>query len=125
MSVAARVAQEVGTKLGNEVGYAIRFEDCTSERTVLKYMTDGMLLREFLGEPDLASYSAIILDEALTLTLTLTLPLTARGGGRQAARARQPRGRRALDGRRAQAVGLRRRRARLGLRPARSMGAAG
>ena len=64
MSVAARVAQEVGTKLGNEVGYAIRFEDCTSERTVLKYMTDGMLLREFLGEPDLASYSAIILDEA-------------------------------------------------------------
>ena len=50
MSVAARVAQEVGTKLGNEVGYAIRFEDCTSERTVLKYMTDGMLLREFLGE---------------------------------------------------------------------------
>ena len=58
------------------MGYAIRFEDCTSERTVLKYMTDGMLLREFLGEPDLASYSAIILDEALTLILTLTLPLT-------------------------------------------------
>ena len=41
----------------SQVGYAIRFEDCTSERTVLKYMTDGMLLREFLGEPDLASYS--------------------------------------------------------------------
>eukprot|EP00965_Chrysotila_dentata_P097984 3239816-Pleurochrysis_carterae.AAC.1 len=57
MSVAKRVADEVGCKLGNEVGYAIRFEDCTSERTVLKYMTDGMLLREFLGEPDLASYS--------------------------------------------------------------------
>ena len=36
MSVASRVAQEVGTKLGNEVGYAIRFEDCTSDRTVLK-----------------------------------------------------------------------------------------
>ena len=69
MSVASRVAQEVGTKLGNEVGYAIRFEDCTSERTVLKYMTDGMLLREFLGEPDLASYSAIILDEAHERTL--------------------------------------------------------
>uniref|UniRef100_A0A8U8B8S8 Helicase ATP-binding domain-containing protein n=1 Tax=Geospiza parvula TaxID=87175 RepID=A0A8U8B8S8_GEOPR len=56
MSVAARVAVEMGTKLGNEVGYSIRFEDCTSERTVLKYMTDGMLLREFLTEPDLASY---------------------------------------------------------------------
>eukprot|EP00964_Phaeocystis_antarctica_P028937 scaffold16299_cov63-Phaeocystis_antarctica.AAC.2 len=69
MSVASRVAQEVGTKLGNEVGYAIRFEDCTSDRTVLKYMTDGMLLREFLGEPDLASYSAIILDEAHERTL--------------------------------------------------------
>ncbi|NWZ60431.1 DHX16 helicase, partial [Haliaeetus albicilla] len=56
MSVAARVAVEMGTKLGNEVGYSIRFEDCTSERTVLKYMTDGMLLREFLTEPDLGSY---------------------------------------------------------------------
>ena len=69
MSVAARVADEVGTKLGNEVGYAIRFEDCTTERTVLKYMTDGMLLREFLGEPDLASYSAMMLDEAHERTL--------------------------------------------------------
>lgn len=38
------------------MGYSIRFEDCTSERTVLRYMTDGMLLREFLSEPDLASY---------------------------------------------------------------------
>jgi len=56
MSVAARVAEEMGFKLGSEVGYSIRFEDCTSERTRLKYMTDGMLLREFLGEPDLASY---------------------------------------------------------------------
>ena len=104
MSVASRVAEEMGYKLGNEVrldimttfcttlwcvtfyatlwcvtvyatlllvtfyatlwcvtvylqvGYSIRFEDCTSERTRIKYMTDGMLLREFLSEPDLASY---------------------------------------------------------------------
>ena len=56
MSVSARVAEEMGKKLGNEVGYSIRFEDCTSERTVIKYMTDGMLLREFLSEPDLAGY---------------------------------------------------------------------
>jgi pre-mRNA-splicing factor ATP-dependent RNA helicase DHX16 len=56
MSVAARVAEEMGKKLGNEVGYSIRFEDCTSERTVIKYMTDGMLLREFLSEPDLNGY---------------------------------------------------------------------
>ncbi|XP_066426690.1 pre-mRNA-splicing factor ATP-dependent RNA helicase DHX16 isoform X2 [Molothrus aeneus] len=69
MSVAARVAVEMGTKLGNEVGYSIRFEDCTSERTVLKYMTDGMLLREFLTEPDLASYSVIMVDEAHERTL--------------------------------------------------------
>ncbi|XP_032940036.1 pre-mRNA-splicing factor ATP-dependent RNA helicase DHX16-like isoform X1 [Catharus ustulatus] len=69
MSVAARVAVEMGTKLGNEVGYSIRFEDCTSERTVLKYMTDGMLLREFLTEPDLASYSVIMIDEAHERTL--------------------------------------------------------
>lgn len=69
MSVAARVAQEMGWKLGNEVGYSIRFEDCTSERTILKYMTDGMLLREFLSEPDLASYSVLIVDEAHERTL--------------------------------------------------------
>lgn len=56
MSVAARVAEELNFKLGSEVGYSIRFEDCTSEKTALKYMTDGMLLREFLGEPDLAGY---------------------------------------------------------------------
>ena len=64
MSVVARVAQEMGVKLGHEVGYSIRFEDCTSEKTAVKYMTDGMLLREFLGEPDLASYGVVIVDEA-------------------------------------------------------------
>ncbi|KAG0487748.1 hypothetical protein HPP92_009843 [Vanilla planifolia] len=70
MSVAARVSQEMGVKLGHEVGYSIRFEDCTSEKTVLKYMTDGMLLREFLSEPDLASYSVIMVDEAHERTLS-------------------------------------------------------
>lgn len=59
MSVAARVAKEMHVKLGNEVGYSIRFEDCTSERTIIKYMTDGMLLREFMTEPDLASYRSL------------------------------------------------------------------
>ena len=47
-----------------QVGYAIRFEDCTSEKTVIKYMTDGVLLRETLREGDLDNYSAIIMDEA-------------------------------------------------------------
>lgn len=69
MSVAARVAQEMSVKLGQEVGYSIRFEDCTSERTIVKYMTDGMLLREFLSEPDLDSYSVLIIDEAHERTL--------------------------------------------------------
>lgn len=70
MSVAARVADEMGTKVGYEVGYSIRFEDCTSDKTVLKYMTDGMLLREFLTDPSLEGYSALIIDEAHERTLS-------------------------------------------------------
>ncbi|KAI5717670.1 hypothetical protein M8J77_009415 [Diaphorina citri] len=64
MSVAKRVSDEMGTPLGDEVGYAIRFEDCTSEKTIIKYMTDGILLRESLRESDLDNYAAIIMDEA-------------------------------------------------------------
>eukprot|EP00756_Hemistasia_phaeocysticola_P048366 Hpha_TRINITY_DN22797_c0_g1::TRINITY_DN22797_c0_g1_i1::g.34310::m.34310/K12815/DHX38, PRP16; pre-mRNA-splicing factor ATP-dependent RNA helicase DHX38/PRP16 len=64
MSVAKRVAEEVGTELGDKVGYAIRFEDCTSEGTLIKYMTDGVLLREAMRDPELSQYSAIIMDEA-------------------------------------------------------------
>lgn len=69
MSVASRVSQEMGTKLGQEVGYSIRFEDCTSDNTIIKFMTDGMLLREFLNEPDLKSYSCLMIDEAHERTL--------------------------------------------------------
>ena len=64
MSVAKRVSEEMAVNLGDEVGYAIRFEDCTSEKSVIKYMTDGILLRESLRESDLDNYSAIIMDEA-------------------------------------------------------------
>ncbi|RCV38034.1 hypothetical protein SETIT_8G109400v2 [Setaria italica] len=64
VSVSRRVAQELGVPLGDEVGYAIRFEDRTSERTCIKYLTDGVLLRESLSNPDLKQYSVIILDEA-------------------------------------------------------------
>ncbi|PFH56763.1 hypothetical protein XA68_16035 [Ophiocordyceps unilateralis] len=64
MSVAKRVAEEMEVRLGNTVGYAIRFEDCTSKETVIKYMTDGVLLRESLNEPNLDRYSCIIMDEA-------------------------------------------------------------
>ena len=64
MSVAKRVSEEMEVALGGLVGYAIRFEDCTSKDTAIKYMTDGVLLRESLNEPDLDKYSCIIMDEA-------------------------------------------------------------
>ena len=69
MSVAQRVAQEMDVVLGSEVGYSIRFEDMTSPKTILKYMTDGMLLREAMNDHDLLRYSTIILDEAHERTL--------------------------------------------------------
>ncbi|KAL8989977.1 MAG: hypothetical protein Q9177_001260, partial [Variospora cf. flavescens] len=69
MSVAQRVADEMDVKLGEEVGYNIRFEDVTGPKTILKYMTDGMLLREAMNDNDLKRYSTIILDEAHERTL--------------------------------------------------------
>ncbi|KAK9768112.1 DEAH-box ATP-dependent RNA helicase prp22 [Basidiobolus ranarum] len=69
MSVAKRVAEEVGCRLGQEVGYTIRFEDCTSPETKVKYMTDGMLFRECLIDPNLSQYSIIMLDEAHERTI--------------------------------------------------------
>ena len=69
MSVAKRVAEEVGCRLGEEVGYTIRFEDCTSNSTQIKYMTDGMLQREVLLDPDLKRYRVIMLDEAHERTI--------------------------------------------------------
>ncbi|KAF9439217.1 DEAH-box ATP-dependent RNA helicase prp22 [Entomortierella beljakovae] len=70
MSVAKRVAEEVGCRLGQEVGYTIRFEDCTSPETKIKYMTDGMLMRECLVDPTMSQYSVIILDEAHERTVS-------------------------------------------------------
>ncbi|KIJ67411.1 hypothetical protein HYDPIDRAFT_127370 [Hydnomerulius pinastri MD-312] len=70
MSVAKRVADEMDVQLGRQVGYSIRFEDMTEPGTTfLKYMTDGMLLREAMNDPDLNRYSTIILDEAHERTL--------------------------------------------------------
>ncbi|CAN3374309.1 hypothetical protein DIURU_000812 [Diutina rugosa] len=63
-TVAARVAEEMGVKLGEEVGYYVRFEDVTSSRTRIKYMTDGMLQREALSDATMSKYSVIMLDEA-------------------------------------------------------------
>jgi len=64
MSVAKRVAEEYGCKIGNEVGFAVRFEDKTSEKTVMKFATDGILLREIMADPLLSQYSVIMIDEA-------------------------------------------------------------
>jgi ATP-dependent RNA helicase DHX8/PRP22 len=69
VSVAKRVAEEVGCQLGQEVGYTIRFEDVTSPATKIKYMTDGMLQREILIDPNLKRYSVIMLDEAHERTI--------------------------------------------------------
>ena len=88
MSVAKRVSEEMEVslcprkfyarsdtpflkcQLGSIVGYAIRFEDCTSDKTVLKYMTDGMLQHECLLDPDVNAYSVIMLDEAHERTIS-------------------------------------------------------
>lgn len=64
VTVAKRVAEECGSQVGQRVGYAIRFEDVTSNSTKIKYMTDGLLLREALLDPYLSRYAVIIIDEA-------------------------------------------------------------
>ncbi|KAL9129090.1 MAG: hypothetical protein Q9217_002362 [Psora testacea] len=63
-TVATRVADEMKCKLGEEVGYSIRFEDLTSAKTRIKFLTDGLLLREALADPLLSRYSVVMVDEA-------------------------------------------------------------
>ena len=69
MSVAKRVSEEMDVQLGQEVGYSIRFDNKTGPKTVLKYLTDGMLIREAISDPSLSRYSVVILDEAHERTL--------------------------------------------------------
>lgn len=63
-TVAVRVAEEVGCEVGQDVGYSIRFEDLTSSSTRIKFLTDGLLIREALVDPLLSRYSVIMVDEA-------------------------------------------------------------
>jgi ATP-dependent RNA helicase DDX35 len=75
-SVAARVAEELGTPLGQRVGYSIRFEDVTSANTQVKFVTDGLLLREMLVDPLLNRYSVIMVDEAHERSLSSDILLS-------------------------------------------------
>ena len=63
-NLARRVAQEMGCHLGDEVGYSVRFDNKSSEKTQIKFLTDGMLLQEMLHDPLLKRYSAVVVDEA-------------------------------------------------------------
>jgi len=75
MSVAKRVAEEYGCKLGNEVGYSIRFEDKTGPKTKIKFATDGVLLQEAKSDPLLLEYSCVMIDEAHERSLSSDLLL--------------------------------------------------
>lgn len=68
-SLAARVAAEQNVSLGSRVGYAVRFDEQSTPETKIKYLTDGMLVRELLSDPLLLKYSVIVIDEAHERTL--------------------------------------------------------
>ncbi len=77
ISVSKFVAKILNTKLGDEVGYKIRFDDRTSPHTKLNFMTDGVLLRKMQVDPLLSEFSVIMIDEAhernINIDLTLAL----------------------------------------------------
>jgi HrpA-like RNA helicase len=75
ISLATRVAAEQSVPLGTTVGYQVRFDECACEGTKIKYMTDGMLVRELLSDPLLSRYSVILVDEAHERTLRTDLLL--------------------------------------------------
>ncbi|HTV86767.1 MAG TPA: ATP-dependent RNA helicase HrpA [Dyella sp.] len=70
-SVARRVAEELGTQLGDKVGFQVRFTDQVSEQSLVKFMTDGILLAETQGDPWLSAYDTLIIDEAHERSLNI------------------------------------------------------
>jgi HrpA-like RNA helicase len=76
ISLAARVAAEQNVALGKLVGYSVRFDERSSPETRIKYLTDGMIVRELLSDPLLSRYSVIIVDEAHERTLRTDLLIT-------------------------------------------------
>ncbi|ADB32709.1 ATP-dependent helicase HrpA [Kribbella flavida DSM 17836] len=70
-TVAERIAEELGTELGDTIGYAVRFTDKVSERSLVKLMTDGILLNELQRDRDLSRYDTLIIDEAHERSLNI------------------------------------------------------
>lgn len=68
-SLASRVSVETQSQLGSLVGYSVRFSDVSSDKTKIKFVTDGMLVRELMGDSELERYSIVIIDEAHERTL--------------------------------------------------------
>lgn len=69
INLATRVAEEYGTRLGDKVGYLVRFDTKAHPKTQLKYLTDGMLLRELMADPLLKNYTTVVIDEAHERTI--------------------------------------------------------
>lgn len=74
-SLAARVSEEFGCNLGQEIGYQVRFSNITSHKTKVNYLTDGMLIRELMLDSSLRKYSTVIIDEAHERTVLTDLIL--------------------------------------------------
>ena len=80
ISLARRVAEEMGTPLGNsspasKVGYSVRFDDSTSPSTRIKYLTEGMLLQEMLRDSAMSQYSCVVVDEVHERSVNVDLIL--------------------------------------------------
>jgi ATP-dependent RNA helicase DHR2 len=73
INLATRVAEEYGSVLGDKVGYSVRFDNRAHNGTKLKYLTDGMLLREIMMNSDLSQYTTVIIDEAHERTVLTDL----------------------------------------------------
>ncbi|KAI5161029.1 pre-mRNA-splicing factor ATP-dependent RNA helicase DHX15/PRP43 [Nematocida ausubeli] len=75
ISIAKRVSEEMKQTLGKLVGYSVRFEECLSEHTKIRYVTDGTLIRDFINDASISQYKAIIIDEVHERTINIDLLL--------------------------------------------------
>lgn len=75
VNLAKRVAEEMGQLLGQVAGYTVRFDNCISKQTKIKYLTEGILINEIQGDPLLTKYSVLMLDEAHEMSLLMDICL--------------------------------------------------